>query len=245
MRRKLQMIVPLSRSDKIRESLSKLESRGRSQHNELLSKIIEHRSKIDRISRKMEETRGEAKQFRQESKNDFSALADDVRSKFSDITTASSSASAKLDNIDATLSSTQTTVTNVAKNLNTISRAMTSAQITLISLRDTGLQVRQFLRTFPTELRGLLQSILRTNMHMYFMLLNIQSHVSTSPSLSLQSNIKFEDALGVVRELPYEWFRHWEVCSILSYSPIEAVLTRIASLSKVSFEHNSEIVQDG
>jgi hypothetical protein len=49
-------------------------------------------------------------------------------------------------------------------------------------------------------------------MQMYFMLLNIQNSVAASPSEQGSSRLKLEDALGVVRELPYDYFRYWEVC---------------------------------
>lgn len=71
-------------------------------------------------------------------------------------------------------------------------------------------QAVEFVTSFPSELRELLQKILALNFKIYNLLLHPQSPIK-SPSLLLESNIRFEDALGRFRELPYEWFRYWEV----------------------------------
>lgn len=189
------------------ETLSRLESRGGTQHNNLMSKILEHRAQLDDVSRNVEEVKKEAKSCHQEFKSDFSSLANDVRSKFDKVMASSSSVSGDLNIVSATVRATQS-------SLEDVSTTLSSAQTTLMSLRDIGFQIKQFLCTFPAELRGLLQNILRTNMQMYFMLLNIHSSVGASPSNQGSSKFKLEDALGVVRELPYEWFRHWEVCLV-------------------------------
>jgi hypothetical protein len=176
-----------------------------------MSMILEQRSKLDDLSGNVGELKAEARHSRQESKDDFSALVDDVRSQFDNVAASASSVSADLNAISATVNMTRSSIDNASKDLSNISSTVTSAQTTLISLRDIGFQVRRFLCTFPAELRGLLQNILRTNMQMYFMLLNIQHCVAPSPGDQGSSKFKLEDALGVVRELPYEWFRHWEV----------------------------------
>jgi hypothetical protein len=48
-------------------------------------------------------------------------------------------------------------------------------------------------------------------MRMYHILLKIDGKVSASPSILSSLAIHFEDTLGVVRELPHEWFKLWEV----------------------------------
>jgi len=42
-------------------------------------------------------------------------------------------------------------------------------------------------------------------------MLQMQQNISPRPTNLLESNIRFEDALGEIKELPYEYFRHWEV----------------------------------
>lgn len=68
-----------------------------------------------------------------------------------------------------------------------------------------------FLRSIRSEARATLQQILQTNMQIYAMLLASQNNIGTAPSLILDCNLQFEDALGRKSSLPYQWFRHWEV----------------------------------
>ena len=88
---------------------------------------------------------------------------------------------------------------------------MEETKSSVMSLRGTGEQILRCLGTFPREMRELLQSIVRANWQMYQVLLSIQQNASRSPTGLLESNIRFEDAFGDRRELPYEYFRHWEV----------------------------------
>lgn len=101
--------------------------------------------------------------------------------------------------------------TRASSRLDGLSSATSLLQSSVMSLRGLGEQVTRFISTFPTEIRDLLQKILRTNLQIYWLLLRSQNTVSASPSLLCQSNIQFEDALGRVKALPFEWFRHWEV----------------------------------
>ena len=120
---------------------------------------------------------------------------------------ASSSAS----KLESRLESIACDTVNITQHLSSLSIGLASAQTSLVSLRGLGSQIMAFLRTFPAELRDLLQNIACANMQMYLTLLHIQDKVAASPTLLLQSNIRFEDAFGVVRDLPYEWFHYWEV----------------------------------
>ena len=86
--------------------------------------------------------------------------------------------------------------------------AISHSVVTFSCIRD---QVLAFLATFPSELRGLLRNILQSNWQIYQALLEIQKCTAQSPTGLLDSDIKFEDALGEFRQLPYEHFRYWEV----------------------------------
>jgi hypothetical protein len=88
---------------------------------------------------------------------------------------------------------------------------VSKAQQSLLDLQYLGAQNLELFRTFPEEVRCLLQTANRANMEMYNVLLAIQGQVAPSPSLLSSSNIEFEDGLGIIRHLPYEWFKHWEV----------------------------------
>ena len=92
-----------------------------------------------------------------------------------------------------------------------VSKETTSIQTSLISMRSIGEQLLYFIRTFPAEIRQMLQNVVATNMRTYTLLLQIQGDITRPPTMLLQDNIWFEDALGRVRELPYAWFRHWEI----------------------------------
>jgi hypothetical protein len=97
------------------------------------------------------------------------------------------------------------------QRLDNISSAAASLKSSIMTLGNIGRQILLFISTFPVEVRDLLKTIVRSNVQMYTLLLSTQANISTNPTILLQSNIHFEDALGRTRELPFEWFRHWEV----------------------------------
>ena len=98
-----------------------------------------------------------------------------------------------------------------SRRFDEIGAIVKDTQTSVMSLRSTGEQILRCLGTFPREMRELLQKILCANWQMYQILLKIQQSTTRSPTGLLQSNIRFEDALGDYRELPYDFFRHWEV----------------------------------
>ena len=170
-----------------------MESRGKREQNELMAMIVEHRAGTDHVLRGVQELQHKTLQAQLESKDGATGqsrmtaeLRDEVRA-LSDNTACSN------------------------RRLNDISSATSSIQTSIMSLRDLGEQVTRFMSTFPAEIRGLLQKILRTYLEIHWLLLRSHNSVSASPSLLCQSNIQFEDALGRVKGLPFEWFRHWEV----------------------------------
>ncbi|KAF2821056.1 tannase-domain-containing protein [Ophiobolus disseminans] len=71
-------------------------------------------------------------------------------------------------------------------------------------------QILAIFRVFPAKLRALLQNVVGTNVQMYALLLQIHRKISATPTLALEGNIRMEDALGQIKSLPLEWFRHWE-----------------------------------
>lgn len=102
--------------------------------------------------------------------------------------------------------------------LDAVSATTSNLQTSVMRVRSIGSQLLAFIGTFSAEIRELLQRVIQNDQQMYNLLLQVQRCISTSPTSLLQSNIKFEDALGRARELLYDYFRCWEV-----------------SLSKVSF----------
>ena len=81
----------------------------------------------------------------------------------------------------------------------------------VVQARNFGQQIMDYLNTFSGKVQGLLRAILQSNLQTYQLMLQMQQNISPRPTNLLESNIRFEDALGEIKELPYEYFRHWEV----------------------------------
>lgn len=122
---------------------------------------------------------------------------------------------AALENMESRITNIEEGMKHAAQaskdGLAALSSEIHATRAAVMSLRDVGKQALTFLYTFPSETRNLLQKILRSNWRIYQLLLNVQKTPSQSPTGLLESNIKFEDAMGELYELPYEYFRYWEV----------------------------------
>ncbi|KAJ9665093.1 hypothetical protein H2201_004753 [Coniosporium apollinis] len=68
-----------------------------------------------------------------------------------------------------------------------------------------------WLANFSKEVLDYLKRLHNSNIEIYEALLRIQESVSRAPSGLLSDDIKFVDALGRERSLPYAYFRHQEV----------------------------------
>ena len=99
----------------------------------------------------------------------------------------------------------------VCERLNTISEHAHATQLSILSIRHLGEQITAYIRTFPKEVRDLLNTIINNNAQMYQTLVQIQYSISRAPSSLQASNLRFTNVLGEYRELPYEYFCHWEV----------------------------------
>jgi hypothetical protein len=109
-------------------------------------------------------------------------------------------------------SKAETLSTQIEACSDQIAASRAAFETSVVSVRDIGRQILCFINSFPREIRALLQKILRTNIQTYYLLLHFQNNLTSNPSISSGRNICFEDALGRSHRLPYEWFRHWEVC---------------------------------
>ncbi|KAH7076020.1 hypothetical protein FB567DRAFT_632317 [Paraphoma chrysanthemicola] len=96
------------------------------------------------------------------------------------------------------------------QSVSSLNNGAASISASLTRLGDLGIQALTIMRALPAELRTLLRTILQTNMQMYTVLLDVHRKIAAPPTLALESNIRVEDALGEIRSLPFEWFRHWE-----------------------------------
>ena len=99
----------------------------------------------------------------------------------------------------------------VCEKLNTISEKANATQLSVLSLRHFRDQIMAYIRTFPKEGIELLKTVIKNNAQIYQTLMQIQHSVSRAPSSLQPSNLRFTNVLGEYRELPYEYFCHWEV----------------------------------
>ena len=110
--------------------------------------------------------------------------------------------------IDTSRSATQASQDERSSNV----RAMYSS---VISLRSIAEQIKSFVASFPQEIRKLLYTIIADDRRIYHAVLQIQEGIKASPTSLHSSNVRFTDVLGEYRELPYEYFCHWEVSTYL------------------------------
>ena len=153
------------------QTVGRINSRSKRQHESLVSQVVENQAALGRVQQEMEH------------------MSNGIRS-------TNATSNEKLDDLSAQVQATQASV---------------------MSLRSFGEQITTYIGQFPREIGELLRAILRSNWQMYRVLLQIQQSTLRSPTGLLDSNIRFEDALGEHKELPYEYFRHWEVPSPASY----------------------------
>ena len=172
------------------EALSRLEARSGNQDNERTLQIEHHQRGLNGLSSKMDETKDK--------------LAADLSS-----TTAS---------LQQGLEDVSHETDDVKRNVVSLTVGFASFQASLVSLANVCTEMLAILRRLPADLLSMLSDIRQTNLQMYALLLRIANSVPASPTWLLDSNIRFEDALGVACELPYEYFKHWEVCIIIPHN---------------------------
>ena len=93
-------------------------------------------------------------------------------------------------------------------DMTTVRSDTASVRSSVVHMSNIGQQLLSFLGSFQSEMRQKIGRLLSLNWLMYQMLLVMQQNISRSPTGLLQSNIRFEDAMGEPKELPYEYFRH-------------------------------------
>ena len=104
---------------------------------------------------------------------------------------------------------------DLSQKLETVVNTTDSIQSRVHSCQSVGQQILAFVASFPSEIRESLRKISQTDIQIYDTLLQVQQDIAAAPTNVLQSNIRFEDALGRGRDLPYEYFRHWEVNTVI------------------------------
>ena len=92
-----------------------------------------------------------------------------------------------------------------------VSVAVESTNTQLVSFRTLDAQLLHTLQHLPKQIGETMEQAIRSNLETYAMLRAIHSTVVRSPAYDAADMIMFEDVLGRVRKLPYEYFRHKEV----------------------------------
>ncbi|KAF8253177.1 hypothetical protein K440DRAFT_279586 [Wilcoxina mikolae CBS 423.85] len=104
--------------------------------------------------------------------------------------------------------------TLMAVRLGMFPRLFSTAQSTAIALRIMRSRIDMLISTLqnvPAEILQMLRKLMMMNMEIYFLLLKIHESMPRSPTRLIQDNIVFDDALGRVKSLEFEYFRHWRV----------------------------------
>ena len=104
----------------------------------------------------------------------------------------------------------------VESNSRALSSKVDETHLSVTRLRSLGEQIIGFIRTFPHEIRDLLQSIVQADWRTYQAVLQRPERSSQSPTAWTADTIQFTNVLGEYRELPYEYFCQWEVRKTLS-----------------------------
>ncbi|KAL8718286.1 MAG: hypothetical protein Q9225_004564, partial [Loekoesia sp. 1 TL-2023] len=149
----------------VSQTVSRIDSRLKTDNRHIAGKIMEHRNQLDRVER-------------------------------------------DIHNIDHRLEHER--VANEQK-LDEIHTTADQSRSAILSLRNLSDQIIAFIGSFPRELRDFMRRTLQDNYNMYHVLLQIQSSITARPTTLLDSDIKFEDALGRISNLPYDYFRYWEM----------------------------------
>ncbi|KAL8851133.1 MAG: hypothetical protein Q9221_003936 [Calogaya cf. arnoldii] len=112
--------------------------------------------------------------------------------------------------IDAMNVKIEETTDTTHDKIDRLSTKVEHVQTSVSSTRSVAKQVFDFLISFSREAQETMRAIIQSNWQIYRILLEVQDRVAQTPTGLLNSNIKFENALGEYWEFPYEVFRHWE-----------------------------------
>lgn len=74
-------------------------------------------------------------------------------------------------------------------------------------------------QVFSAEALDLLKKLLQTNLETHALLLRLQEQIPQSLKMPTQTLFYFQDVLGQEHELPYDWFKHWDIfVAMLKYT---------------------------
>ena len=64
---------------------------------------------------------------------------------------------------------------------------------------------------FSVKVLDLLKKMLQTNLEIHALLLRLQGQIPQNLRMPTTTLFYFQDVLGRVHDLPYDWFRHWDI----------------------------------
>lgn len=114
----------------------------------------------------------------------------------------------KIDAMNARIEETNDTTHDKIDRLST---KVEQVQTSVSSVRSVAKQAFDFLVSFSREAQETMRATIQSDWQIHRVLLDVQDRIAQTPTGLLNSNIKFENALGEYWEFPYEVFRHWEV----------------------------------
>ena len=66
-------------------------------------------------------------------------------------------------------------------------------------------------QVFSAEALELLKKLLQTGLETHALVLRLQEQIPQSPRMPTRTLFYFQDVLGREHELPYDWFKHWDI----------------------------------
>jgi hypothetical protein len=174
------------------ETVARTESRIATNQQDLLDKLKDTRDDMSKVVDEISELKAEVSASREEAERNSGESVAQLKEQ--------------LCKVDAE-------TTGLTQNFSNLSVGITAISNSVSGIRALSSQILGLLRVIPSELGGLIQSVIRSNARMESILLRMDQKIPAAPSLLNDSIIKMEDALGRKHDLPYELFHYWEVSS--------------------------------
>jgi hypothetical protein len=172
------------------ETLSRTEARLVNQDQQLTSSFENTKNEMAKIIKDFDEMRAEATIYRAEAQKDFARSFNQVQELSS--------------KVDANTVAMTQNFSNLAGNIGSFANSISG-------IRNLSAQILSLLRVIPAELGSMIQNVVRSNARIESTLLSMDQKMAASPSMSLETNIRLEDALGRTHaDIPFEWFQYWE-----------------------------------
>lgn len=173
------------------ETLSRTEDQMATRHQDLTERFQDTRDDMAKIIREIVEMKAEAIAYRNQARQNSLRSAGQIQELSSKV---------------------EANTTTLAQGLSSFSVGIGSITKSASGIWDLSSQILSLLRIIPSELGSLIQNVIRSNARIEATLLSMDQKIAASPSLSLETNIRLEDALGRIHaDIPFEWFQHWEV----------------------------------